>query len=481
MKKVIGSAAISISEDVDSASEQDLLLAAPGLKIASIKVNNVVLQGIEVASSADVINLQELVSNTLRLTRRRRTSKDGTRYPEPLPTGSPARKLSIEIRDYLGYRNTRGLSDNTQSASRRTLDMLFAVCGDIYVSSITHAHIYKLWDLIRWAPERRASAKILATRSADDLIAEGKAMNLRSPAIDTFRLYRRQLNTFFAYLVKTGTIGQSPMAAFDELKDSLIEDPDKAERLFDGEELQRIFDPVGFTEWAKVWPHRWWCPMLGLHMGLRVGEVAQLKLANVIQDEGLWCLDIRATVDTTLGRAHGRQSNQRLKGRSAIRCLPIPQAVLDAGFLDFVEDIRAAGRVRLFPNLTAGMKKNGETKAAYGACFSRQFSDYMADLGFPKGVRFHAFRHTLVTDLKQQGFLDRDVALVTGHATAQERVETIKRHYDHPTSPKRRRTKPVLRQWQREVLEAYQPPVTLPRYERGQFRDCLKWDGLVHP
>lgn len=86
-----------------------------------------------------------------------------------------------------------------------------------------------------------------------------------------------------------------------------------------------------------------------------------------------------------------------------------------------------------------------------------------------------------MTDLKQQGYLDRDVAIITGHATAQERVETIKRHYDHPTSPKRRRAKPVIRQWQKEVLDSYQPPVELPRYERGQFNRVLKWDGVVHP
>jgi len=467
--------------DLQAAGEQLSHDGSSVLKIASIKVNNVLLQGIEIGSTADVVNLQELVSNTLKATRRRRFSKDGTRYPEPLLTGTPARRLSIEIRDYLGYREIRGLSDNTKTASKRALDMLFAVCGDIYVSSITHEHIYKLWDLIRWTPDGRASAKVLAVRSADDLIAEGKSLNLRTPAPDTFRLYRRQLNTFFRALVKVGTLGHSPMAAFDELKDSVIEDPDRAERLFDGEELQRIFDPVGFSQWAKAWPHRWWCPILGLHMGLRIGEVSQLKLANVIQDEGLWCLDIRATTDKGLAQAQGRQSNQRLKGKSAIRCLPIPQAVLDAGFLEFVEDVRAAGRLRLFPNLTAGTKQNGETKASYGACLSRQFSSYMADLEFPKGVRFHAFRHTLVTDLKQQGFMDRDVALITGHATPQERVETIKRHYDHPTSPKRRRTKPVVRQWQREVLDSYQPPVELPRYERGQFKRMLNWDGVVHP
>lgn len=52
--------------------------------------------------------------------------------------------------------------------------------------------------------------------------------------------------------------------------------------------------------------------------------------------------------------------------------------------MEFVEDVRQAGRLRLFPNLTAGTKKNGETKASYGACLSRQFANYMSDLEFPK-------------------------------------------------------------------------------------------------
>ncbi|TDK26193.1 site-specific integrase [Luteimonas aestuarii] len=471
----------TIADDLAAAQEYYDLGNRTGLKIGSIKVNNVILQSVEVNSAEDMAHLQEFVGNTLKLTRRRRYSKGGTRYPEPLQIGSPARKLSVEIDDYLSYREVRGLAENSQSAAKRALDMLFAVCGDIYVSAITHAHIHKLWQLIRWTPDRRASAKILRVRSADDLIAEGKAQNVRLPAPDTFRLYRRQLKTFFGVLEKAGAIGHSPMSAFDDFKDGLIEDPDKAERLFDGEELQRIFDPVGFPQWAAAWPHRWWCPIIGLHMGMRIGEVSQLKVANIIQDEGLWCIDIRATADEELSNSSGRKSRQRLKGRSAIRRIPLPQVVLDAGFLEFVDDVRDAGQLRLFPNLTAGTKKNGETKAAYGACLSRQFSSYMKDLGFPKGVRFHAFRHTLVTDLKQQGFQDRDIALVTGHATAEERVETIRRHYDHPNSPKRRRTKPVIRDWQKEVLDAYQPPVALPRYERGQFKRQLNWDGVVHP
>lgn len=452
------------------------------LHIGEIQLSRgVSLRDIKVGSSEDAVNLQEVIDKTRNLTRRRRSSRDGIRYPEPLPHASPARKLSVEIHDYQRYRQARGLADNTLTASNRALCMLQAVCGDIYVSSITHAHIYKLWDLIRWTPDRRASTKILALRSADELIAEGQALKLPAPSINTFRLYRRQLRAFFRALVRHGAISNSPMAAFDDMKDSLIEDPDKPQRLFDGDELRKIFDPIGFPAWARKWPHRFWCPILGLYMGMRIGEVAQLKLADVIEDEGLWCLDIRATVDESMRGSDGRTSRQRLKGKSAIRRLPIPQTVLDLGFLDYVEDIRDAGRLRLFPNLTPSTKKSGETRANYGGCLGHQFNPYLKELGFPRGVRFHAFRHTLVTDLKQQGYLDQDVALITGHASALARVETIKRHYDHPTSPKRRKTIPVIRFWQKEVLDAYTPDVQLPKYVRGQFKDRLKWDGLVHP
>ena len=453
---------------------------AKGLTIASIKVNYIHFGGIEIHNPDHVALMRQILKDASDVSRPYRFRKGGTRYPEPLGMASPARKLSIETYDYLRFRGMKGLSESAQSAAKRTLRLLFAVCGDIYVSAITHAHIYKLWDLIRWTPDGRASTKRLAELTADQLIDEGKALNVRTPAAETFRLYQRQLKTFFSHLVRAGAIAHSPMAAFDGMKESLVEDPNKPDRHFDSAELQRIFDPAGFATWAKS-PHRWWCPILGLHMGMRIGEVAQLKLANIIENDGFWCIDIRATIDEDLRDAPARTSRQRLKGQSAIRCLPIPQAVLDAGFLDFVEDIRQADRVRLFPNLTAGTKKSGATKASYGACFSQQFSKYMAKLGFPRGVRFHAFRHTLITDLKQQGFLDRDVALVTGHIAAQERIETIKRHYDHSTSPKRRATKPVIREWQKEVLDAYQPPVALPKYQRGQFKDFLKWDGLVHP
>jgi integrase len=138
--------------------------------------------------------------------------------------------------------------------------------------------------------------------------------------------------------------------------------------------------------WAAKYPHRWWGPILGLYTGARINEVSQLKVADIVEERGTWCLDIRKTVDEDLAGSRGARSRQRLKGKSAIRRIPIPQPVLDAGLLEFVADMREFGHPRLFPHLSSGVnKKTGESNGRYSQGLLNQFSVYLKDLGFPKG------------------------------------------------------------------------------------------------
>ena len=461
----------------------DTISAGAGLKIDCMTYKDFDLRGVQASGPADVESLKQVIGHIFNLSRRRRRrGNEETQPSEEISYTTRARALSVEIKDYMAQRMACRKSDHTIEKSQRALDLLFAVCGDINASSISTTHIRRVWDLIRWTPSGRASAKILATKRAEDLIAEGQALSLEAPARGTFELHRRMLNTFFNNLTETGTLHFSPMAAFPKIQDDLIEYPEKAERLFSEHDLQQIFDPVDFPENARKSPHLWWCPMIGLYTGMRVGEVAQLKLIDIVQEQGFWCFDIKITVDDDLRNSPGRKSRQRLKGRSAIRTFPIPQQLIDLGFLEFVEDVREAGRLRLFPNLSAGTFIGGETKANYGECLSRQLTSYFEELGFAKGVRFHAFRHTIISDFIQQGVDDRDIALLMGHANASEKAKSMSRqHYDHPASPKLRPKKSGLRQWQSEILSSFDPVVQLPRYEKGQFRHCLKRDALVHP
>nr|WP_245176483.1 site-specific integrase [Stenotrophomonas maltophilia] len=444
------------------------------LKLTDVRIGRVRIGEMIVTGREAAIHAQEIINDACERTRRALLGKNGTRHPEPLPVAAPARLLSIEIRDYLADRERMGLTRNTIEATARSLKMLLMACGDIPVSRVDHVHIYRLWELMRWAPPLLQSDPQYRNFTYEQAVAQGKALCVQPPAPATVEKHRRFLVTFFGRLEKAKAIVGSPMHFFPEAKKDLVIDPDKAERLFDEEDLRRIFAPNTFIPWAMKAPHRWWVPMIGLHTGARINEVAQLKLNDIVQEAGVWCIKIQKTVDADLSHRDRNRSRQSLKGKAAVRTLPIPQPLLDAGFLAFVEDIRACGHPRLFPHLSAGVRRdNGDTNARYSQGVLNQFSRYMKDLGFPKGVGFHAFRHTLATELHHMGVADEDIALVTGHSIS-KKVPVLHEAYFHK-KPALARTKQIA------VLEKYRPDVVLPVYQAGQFKGALSDPRKFYP
>ncbi len=444
-------------------------LTLTNVRIGRVRIGEMIVSGREAA-----IHAQEIINDACERARRARLGKNATRYPEPLPIAAPARLLSVEINDYLADRERMGLVRDTIEATTRTLKLLQMACGDIPVSRIDHTHIYRLWELMRWTPPLFFSNPVYRGWTFEQAVTEGKRLHVNPPARATVEKHRRFLVTFFGRLEDAKAIAGSPMKFFAEVKKDLVVDPDKAERLFDEADLQRIFAPQTFIPWAMKAPHRWWVPMIGLHTGARINEVAQLKLADVVQESGVWCIRIQKTVDADLSHKDRNRSRQSLKGKAAIRTLPIPQPLLDAGFLAFVEDIRACGHHRLFPHLSAGVRRDtGEPNARYSQGILSQFSAYMKGLGFGKGVGFHAFRHTIATELHHKGVADEDIALVTGHSIS-KKVPVLHEAYFHK-KPALARTKQIA------VLDQYRPDVELPTYKPGQFKAQLADPRKFYP
>ncbi|MEG8127152.1 integrase, partial [Xanthomonas hortorum pv. gardneri] len=111
----------------------------------------------------------------------------------------------------------------------------------------------------------------------------------------------------------------------------------------------------------------------------------------------------------------------------------------------------------------------------YSQQFVVDFGRYLKTLGFEKGIGFHAFRHTLATELDVNDVPEKQIALVTGHSTdSREHVKVLREHYLHKRSR-------VTRSKQISALELYQPNVELPRYQRGQFASCLADSNKFYP
>lgn len=131
----------------------------------------------------------------------------------------------MEIDDYVRLRTHEGLEAQTVDKIKRTLSLLLAVCGDMYVSAITQGDILRLQEFLLWTPNGAASKTRLKTHTPDQLIAAGKAANLPRPAPQTLDLHRRLLKTFFKNLVDQGILGHTPMACWKKPRDERIHDP----------------------------------------------------------------------------------------------------------------------------------------------------------------------------------------------------------------------------------------------------------------
>lgn len=457
---------------------QDYSIIPSGtLYLEGIHIGGVCIDRAVINSRESAIKLQDYCEWVLEISKKKRVPRNGTRYPEPLPLGTPARRLSAEIRDHLEDMTRRKLDAKTVDATRRTLKFLLLSCGDVSVARIDYKQIHETWRLLRWAPKNLMSDPRLKSLSYDEAIALGQKEDVPPLAPATEERHRRFLVSFFNHLLRARAIPASPMDAFKKPEVDYTLDPNKAIRLFEDADLQAIFNPETFIPWAKK-PHLWWAPMIGLYTGARINEVCQLKLIDIVQERGTWCFAFRKTVDADLAADPKRRrvSRQSLKGRGCARMIPIAQALIDAGFLDYLADAKATGHARLFPHLSAGInRKTGETNARYSHALVVDFGRYLKALGFSKGVGFHAFRHTLATELDAQDVPQREIALVTGHATDPlDHVEVLRRHYLHK--------KPhVTRAKQIKTLELYQPNVVLPAYSRGQFSVQLGDPSKFHP
>jgi integrase len=369
--------------------------------------------------------------------------------------------LSAEVANHIADLERRQLSPDTITESKHTLRLFLGTTGDIPVHDIKPTHIRTFLDAIRWWPERASIKPKFRGKTVLQIIDAGKKSNVPPPSQHTLNKHHQRLGVFLNGLVNLDLINKNPLKAIKpDINTSTELDTGRA---FSVDELKALFEPARFTAWAGQSPHRWWGTMLGLYTGARVNEVGQLYLDDVREVGGVWGVFFWK---------NGR--NQKIKNKPSIRFVPLAQPLLDAGFLDFIEDMKRVGHPRLFPHLPAGTRADGKPNGkGYGRQLSRQFAAYAKTVGIEKGTAFHSFRHTLSTMLAEAGVSSPDIAAITGHAVVGQ-VPTLDKHYIHiahtATLPKRV-----------ETLSKFKPPVTLLLFRSGKFQKSLENVDGWHP
>jgi integrase len=150
---------------------------------------------------------------------------------------------------------------------------------------------------------------------------------------------------------------------------------------------------------------RFWVPLVSMFGGLRLNEACQLDVADVRRIEDIDCLVVTERSDEST-------NDKRLKTNSSERIVPVHSSLIDLGFMQFVEQRRRAGEIKLFAEV--GMGSTGYRSTTFSQWFRRFIDKAGADS--PKTC-FHSFRHGF-RDALREARIDRDITLALGGWTS---------------------------------------------------------------
>jgi integrase len=147
---------------------------------------------------------------------------------------------------------------------------------------------------------------------------------------------------------------------------------------------------------------------VGLYSGMRLNEIASLRVGDVKQIDGVWVFDL---------------TEKKLKSWNSQRTVPIAQYLLELGMLERVAKLKKQKKTFLFSDMRSQSGSN--EKKGYGEPVSRWFNrTALKNMGIDKiqeqkkgyNVVFHCLRNTFITELVSAGEQHHHITRVVGHA-----------------------------------------------------------------
>jgi hypothetical protein len=235
-------------------------------------------------------------------------------------------------------------------------------------------------------------------RYKEDLIAS----RLKPKTVDNHLTALRRL---FAYGLKNKKITINPMADL-EYKLPPKEDRDQRRDFTPGDQRAMLAGALASHDPAIKWP-----TLIAIYAGAREAEIVEADTRDVYQLYGRWVFHIRLEY---------RPRTMRIK--TVQRIVPLPKAVIDAGFLDYVGSLPPGP---LFPMI----ELDSEGRRAKRA--SRKLNEWLRDVGKitdPRKV-FHCHRHTVKSMLRDLGCPEDVNDAITGHANPEGGRRSVGRDY----------------------------------------------------
>nr|WP_082879221.1 site-specific integrase [Luteibacter rhizovicinus] len=349
------------------------------------------------------------------------------------------RTLSLAAFYYLDDIEGR-VSKSTMKESRFILRLLQDIVGDRLVHTFGTDDMRSFVSALKGWPSNAGKNKRLSGLSPKKIVAFTKEKGLKVIATSTCQKHIDHARAFFRWCKTNAHLVADLLAG--ARRNAVTATPAIKKKAFDNADLLGIFDRAQMEGYWE--PHKYWVPLIGLFMGMRVNEICQLHIDDVTTD-------LIPTISIS-----DERPGQRIKTKSGRRLVPIHPKLIELGLLDYVRDVRKTGAQHLFPGLKWGENGPGETVAHW---FNRTL---LKACGITtKQKTLHSLRHTFCTAAERKKVAIHRIARLVGHAPS---GDVTLEHYINEAE---------VQECLKDIKKVVFPKLDLPRYASGQFRDYL--------
>lgn len=318
---------------------------------------------------------------------------------EPVKTATPAGMTITEIADAYTKERLVGKAWAAKTTIEKAdhIRLLKEILGsETDVRTLTALHVKRVKETLLAYPRNRNKNPLTRDRQLEEVLSLPNIETIRVPTINKYLQtysdlfeWAKQNNHTDANLFSGLTVRQGK------------KDRDGARDPYTDEQIRLILTTILHNERGLVTKdYQKWASLIGIYTGARLGEISQLHLKDIRQQDGIWCFDMNEQGD-----------RKSLKSSAARRLVPIHSQLIQAGLLDHVNNMRDRGALKLFPDF------NYDPKNGWGRHQSRWFNNtLLVKLGLKSKTRvFHSLRHTVNTRLLQAGVPDPIVKAIIGH------------------------------------------------------------------
>ena len=299
---------------------------------------------------------------------------------------------------------------------------------DIRVDELSREHIRSYFDTLKHLPCRLCGQRQFAGKGWLQLADMGRSGQIeRLLSVKTMEVRQTNVRSFVNWceLEYRGAVQAKYVnSGFPKvLSDKDIRRKGVKREAFTQDELKALFgDMEKYVQATEGVPSRFWVPLIALYSGMRLEEICQLHLSDIVKVDGVLCFSINE-------ESGGSGYVKHVKSSAGIRKVPVhPHLWDELGLKKFVASRWAKTpeenytSTLLFPDLQERVNAVNHATVKLGSALTHWFTRYRRSVGVggqhgePSTKAFHSFRHTVIEYLHKEARVDLSMLqAVVGH------------------------------------------------------------------